>query len=104
MRGHRELLGIPFKFPRRIQYPLDDSADPGAEILDELIELCFALFHRQLLGTDALGLELAAFETVVLEDADGPCDRTDLVVPVGVPDFDVCPSLAANCQRFRHGP
>ena len=90
--------------PGGIQHPLDDSADLGAEILDELIQFRLAPFHRKLFSADAFGLELAALEAVVLEDVDGAGDRADFVVAVGVPDFDVGASLGENGQRFRHGP
>src|SRR6266403_204859 len=41
-----KLLCILFELPRRIQHPLDDSADLGAKILDELIEVRLALLRR----------------------------------------------------------
>src|SRR3981081_4700072 len=103
MRRHGKLLCIPFELARRIQHPLDDSADPGAEILDKVIELRFAPIHRQLFGIDAFGLELAAFDAVVLENVDGSGDRADLVVASGMTDFDIRPSLGEAGQRFRYG-
>ena len=103
MRRHGKLLGILFELPGRIQHLLDDSADLGAEILDKLIELRFAPFDRQLFGTHAFGLELATLDAVVLENVDGPRDRADFVVAIGVLNFDVRPSLGEDGQRFRHG-
>ena len=56
MRRHGERLGILFKLSRRIQNLLDDSANLGAEGLDKLIGLRFALLHRLLFSADAFGL------------------------------------------------
>src|SRR5260370_22325745 len=103
MRRHRKLLCLLFQLPRRIPPPLDDSADLGAEILDELIELRLAPLRRQLFCTDTFGLELAAFDAVVPENVDGSGDRADFVVATGMTDFDVRPSLGEAGQRFRHG-
>ena len=97
-------LGILFKLSRRIQHPLDDSADLGAESLDKLIELRLALLRRLLFGADALGLELAALDAVGLEHIDGPGDHADFVVAIGVPNLDIRPSFGQNGKRFRHGP
>src|SRR3979490_1982316 len=101
MGRHGKLPRILFKLARRIQHPLDDSADPGAETLDKLIQFRFALVHRQLLGTDAFGLDLAALDAVALEYTDGPGDRADFVVAIGVLNFDVRPSLGENRQALR---
>src|SRR5258706_618182 len=97
-----KLLCILFKLPRRIQHPLDDSADLAAEILDEVIEVRLAPFRRHLFSIDAFGLELAAFDAVVLENIDGSGDRPDFVVATRMTDFDVCASLGEAGQRFRH--
>ena len=94
---------ILFKLPRGIKHPLDNSTYLGAEILDKLIQLCFAPIHRKLFITNAFGLKLAALDAVVFENADGPGDRADFVVPIGVLNFDVHASLGENGQRFRHG-
>src|SRR5450631_428710 len=102
MGGYGKLLCILFKLPRRIQYPLDDPANPGAEILDELIELRLAAIYRKLFSTDAFGLQLAALQAVVLEKADGPGDGADFVVAIGVLNFDVRPSLGEDGEGFRY--
>src|SRR6267142_2499298 len=81
----------------------DDSADLGAEVLDKLTAFRLALLHRQLLGIDAFGLELAALDAVVQENADGAGDRADFVVAIGVPNFDVRPAFGENRQGCRHG-
>ena len=104
MRRHRKLLGILFELPRRFQHPFDDPADLGAEILDKLAQFRLALVHRQLLGADALGFELAALDPVVPENVDGPGDRADFVVAIGMTDVDVGPPLGEAGQRFRHRP
>src|ERR1700722_2877367 len=104
MGCHGKLLCILFELPRRIQYPLDDSADLGAKILDKLIQLRFATIQSELFIANTLGLKLAALKSVVLENVDGPGDRADFVVAIGVLNFDVRPSLGENRQRFSHGP
>src|SRR6202048_3178214 len=100
MCRHGKLLCVLVELPRRIQHPLDDSADLGAEILDKLIEVRLAPLRRQLFSIDAFGLELAAFDAVVLENVDGSGDRADFVVATGMTDFDVRPSLGKAGQRF----
>src|ERR1700730_10781803 len=83
MGSQGKLLCILFKLPRRLQHVLDDSADLGTEILDKLIQLRFAAIHRKLFITNAFGLKLATLDAIVLEDADGPGDCADFVVPLG---------------------
>ena len=97
-------LGILLELSGGIQHLLDDSADLGAEGLDKLIEFRLALLHRLLFGADALGLELAALDAVVLEHVDGASDHADFVVTIGVLNLDIRPSSGEDGQRFRHGP
>src|ERR1700730_14779439 len=102
MGSQGKLLCILFKLPRRLQHVLDDSADLGTEILDKLIQLRFAAIHRKLFITNAFGLKLATLDAIVLEDADGPGDCADFVVPLGMLNFDVRLSRSEDGQRFRH--
>src|ERR1700722_3013767 len=98
--SHGKLLCFLFKLPRGIKHSLDDSADLGAEILDKLIKLCPTLICRKLVVTRAFDLKLPALDAVVFENADGPGDCADFVMPLGVLDVDVRPSLGESGQRF----
>src|SRR5580704_5720981 len=103
MSGQGKLLGVSFELARGVQYALDDAAYPAAEILDELIKLGLAALHCKPVRVDAFSLELLAFDAVILENADGPGNRTNFVVAIGVLNFDVRLSSREKSQGFGHG-
>ncbi len=103
VRGQRKLLGVCLKAAGRAHDLFDDPADLAAEILDELIEFCFAAFAGRLFGAGPLGLELAALDPIGLEDVDGSRDHADLVVAVGVSYFDVGSALGQHGEGFGDG-
>src|SRR5580698_10357598 len=86
MGRQRKLPCFPFKLLRGIKHALNDPADLAAKILHELIELRPAPVCRELFVRRTFDLKLATLDTVALENADGPGDCADFVLPLGVLD------------------
>ena len=100
-RGIGQLPGDTLELAGGIQHLVEDAADAGAELIDEIAQFGLALLGRRSRSFRLLAAHARALQRVVLEHGDGAGDLADLVGPVLAIDRDVALAVGECRQRAR---
>ncbi len=101
-RGLGELARDALELAGGGHHLLDDAADPGLEVVDEMAQFDLALLGGGGRGRSLLVAHALAFLRVALEHRDGARDLADLVVAVLAVDGKFALAFGDRGQRRRH--